>query len=1064
MPTQNLLSSKILYLSILLALLSMLIFQNCSKNDNPVTPPDDSGTVSKLDTIINVDVTDAYIPYQNSIKLHIPQGAVSGDTKLIIKQLSESSVPSDSEMDFPNTYEITLGSQHIFQKPLDITLNYDPAKLIPGIFKYKIGAAYYNDTTSTWSLFQDVKIDSVNNTIKFSTTHLTKLSWWHFKSIIGYTDYLTSPHFIAYWIDGKVTSNADLKSTLTNHKGSAPYYIQDMLYFLEEAWSAYKKANLQVPTDTTNKVEVRVQDIPGGVDGETKYLGYININQKIQSNKYFSSPDDLLKVICAHEFLHYVQDYYFLQTFAGKYTQWWWEATAVNADRIVWPNKSIFEAINYANGHLEDQLDRPWDDCNVDPDYYIAGGFLTYLTTYKDGAKLSIPEIIKETGKATNVSYIRTIIDKYLKNNLSSKGIYIEYAKYIKWAYEHKGPIYIDYTRPSPTSPYKYIVPVLLSKSLSTWNGNVAVSDLAIKMVKIKPTDFPFPTTIKIVLNKQDTQIEQYVYVSDNNKTVYKKYLVTNDTLKITLDSKDQWIDILSTNTGDKGSFDLSVAVAESPTITSITPNSAAVGETVKIIGNSFGTAGEVWFGTVKALASDIVSWIDTQIDVKVPVGATSCNVHIVVNGSKSNDVGFTVIGTPTITNITPNSAAVGATVKIIGNSLGTTGEVWFGAVKALASDIVSWIDSQIEVKVPVGAQTGSVHIEVNGLKSNYVSFTVGGPVITNITPNSGAVGEKVTISGNSFGTTGEVWFGTVKALASDIVSWIDTLIEVKVPAGAQSGDVYIVSNGVKSNGYSFTVGSPVINNIFPQSEAVGHKVIIIGSNFGTTGGEVWFGAVKSLPVNILSWSDTEIEVLVPVGAQTGNVNVVVGGSESNDFNFTVLHQLEIISPYFETFFNCVLHRTFSNSPADDYNTSFSPHFNFIDSLWTINNNTLSIKITYANSSTINSKSLTITVDNILNPILVTHFEYSETVNLPEDQYGNSLNRETIITGGNIPVSQDSGPTIIKFNLTGDVSTNILSIKYTFDDNNSISGYSRHDELTSYSVTNSKIKIGYTIK
>jgi len=559
-------------------------------------------------------------------------------------------------MEFPEVYEITLGTQHVFQKSLNITLNFDPTKLVEGKLKYKIGAAYYNESTNKWSIFKDVKIDSVNNTVSFPTTHLTKLSWWHFKRVIGYTDYLTSPHFIIYWTDGKVPSDTDYKSTLTNHKGTAPHYIQDILYYLEEARQVYDDKNLTVPKDTTNKAEVRILELPKGVDGNTSYFGFIRISQNIKADNEFSQ-EELVKITCAHELLHYVQDYYYMFTFEGNIIKWWLEATAVQADRIVWPNKTKFEAINYANNRLGTQLERSWDDCNEDPNWYIAGGFLTYLTTYRDGPKLSIPKIIMETGKATKISYFRTIINNYLKSNLSSYGIGHEYRDYIKWAYEHSGPIKINYLPPLQAGNAKYVVPVRLTEDKANWNQTVTVPYLAAKMVKIISPTSQGASSFEIVLNNSDTQIEHYVYVSDRNKTTYKKYLVKNDTLRINLESKNQWIDILNCNIfkDDNGSFDLSVKLIQSPTITSITPPSASVGEVVQIKGNNFGnnsSSGEVWFGAVKALASDIVSWIDNQIDVKVPEGAITGDVHVVAGEEKSNDVSFTVGGAPIITDI----------------------------------------------------------------------------------------------------------------------------------------------------------------------------------------------------------------------------------------------------------------------------------------------------------------------------------------------------------------------------------------------------------------------------
>jgi len=82
----------------------------------------------------------------------------------------------------------------------------------------------------------------------------------------------------------------------------------------------------------------------------------------------------------------------------------------------------------------------------------------------------------------------------------------------------------------------------------------------------------------------------------------------------------------------------------------------------------------------------------------------------------------------PIITSITPSSGKVGTVVQINGNNFGTsqsTGEVWFGSLKA--SNIASWNDTQLDVTVPQGLATGDVdvHIVVNGKNSNYVNFTV---------------------------------------------------------------------------------------------------------------------------------------------------------------------------------------------------------------------------------------------------------------------------------------------------------------------------------------------------
>ena len=740
MPLKKSLFNKVLYLGLLFTFSSMLLFQNCSKDNNPAAPPDDQSSAAKLDTTINVDAADAYISYQDSLVLRIPQGTVSGDTKLTITKLAESSIPTDTEMDFPDAYEITLGSQHVFDKPLSLTLKYDPEKLNEGKLKYQIGAAYYDETLNRWELFKGVSVDTINNTVSFSTSHLTKLSWWHFKKVLGYTDYTTSPHFIIYWTDGKVPSDADYKSSLTNHKGTNPHYVQDILYYLEEARAAYKKENLTVPTDTTDKAEVRVLELAKGEDGNTSYFGFIRISQNIQKDNDFSQ-EELVKITCAHELLHYVQDYYYMFTFEGNIIKWWLESTAVQADRIVWPGKSKFEAISYADGSLSGQLERSWDDCNEDPNFYTAGGFLTYLTAYRAGSKLSIPEIIIETGKAKNVSYFRTTLNDYLVNKMSSHGIGSEYRDYVKWAYEHKGPIKIDYIPPLSSTNDKYVVPVMLTETNPTWNGNVTIPYLAAKMVKIISPTSQGATSFNIVLKSQDTQIEQYVYVSDRNQAVYKKYLVKNDTLKINLESKNQWIDILSNNVfkDGSGSFDLSVELVQKPTIISITPNSAAVGTVVQIKGNNFGASqnkGEVWFGAVKALASDIVSWVDTQIDVKVPAGATTGDVHVVVNNINSNNTSFTLSNGAEITNVYLNDTKLEFTAPknaftIKGKKFGTSGKVYIN--NSEISYNWYWSDTSIYVNsLPEDISTGldSIYIiSTSNGQSNTFQFYNGVPL-----------------------------------------------------------------------------------------------------------------------------------------------------------------------------------------------------------------------------------------------------------------------------------------------------------------------------------------------
>jgi uncharacterized protein (TIGR02145 family) len=84
----------------------------------------------------------------------------------------------------------------------------------------------------------------------------------------------------------------------------------------------------------------------------------------------------------------------------------------------------------------------------------------------------------------------------------------------------------------------------------------------------------------------------------------------------------------------------------------------------------------------------------------------------------------------PTINSVSPLSGAIGDVITITGNAFGTyrgANCVSFNLVKLQPSDYQSWSDNEIIVKVPVGAETGSVSVTINSTKSNDVDFKVTG-------------------------------------------------------------------------------------------------------------------------------------------------------------------------------------------------------------------------------------------------------------------------------------------------------------------------------------------------
>ena len=177
----------------------------------------------------------------------------------------------------------------------------------------------------------------------------------------------------------------------------------------------------------------------------------------------------------------------------------------------------------------------------------------------------------------------------------------------------------------------------------------------------------------------------------------------------------------------------------------------------------------------------------------------------------------------PTVTAVTPASAMNtgpvgitdlagtgfrdGATVTLTG--AGTADIPATGVTVVSANKITCSVDL-------TGAATGVYDVKVvnDDTKEGVLpgGFDVNGkPVLTGISPASGAVGTQVTLTGRDFGAApgnGSVTFGGVAA--TDIVSWSDGTIEAIVPAGACTGPV-VVTNGtaVGNNDRSFRVMSP---------------------------------------------------------------------------------------------------------------------------------------------------------------------------------------------------------------------------------------------------------------
>ena len=357
------------------------------------------------------------------------------------------------------------------------------------------------------------------------------------------------------------------------------------------------------------------------------------------------------------------------------------------------------------------------------------------------------------------------------------------------------------------------------------------------------------------------------------------------------------------------------------PAIDSLSVASGSEGTVVTIEGSNFGPSIGALEGrsgvSFNGVWGEPASWSETQIQVAVPAGAPSGLVTVAVGGEASNGFAFVVERpAPVIEAMDTSFGPEGTTVEIRGRNFGPAMEAvqgWSGvSFEGVWGVPAWWSDREIHVAGPEGVSSGLIVVISGGQESNGIPFTVAGaktmsreraalassagertgPVIDKLKPEVGQVGESVKIKGSNFravrGTSTVTFNGTE---VTDYVSWEDTKIQARVPTGTTTGPVVVTVDGEVSSGVTFTVTGPVPaindNGLSPDSGPVGTSVKVKGLNFGASQGEstVTFNGVEAQPS---SWSDTKIQVPVPVGATTGPVVVTVDGQASNGVSFTV--------------------------------------------------------------------------------------------------------------------------------------------------------------------------------
>ena len=325
-------------------------------------------------------------------------------------------------------------------------------------------------------------------------------------------------------------------------------------------------------------------------------------------------------------------------------------------------------------------------------------------------------------------------------------------------------------------------------------------------------------------------------------------------------------------NDSGHGKLVLPIMQASSvPQITSVSPRQAQPNQTVTITGRNFGSSlgsSSVWVGSVRV--PSFSSWSNTTIRFRVPTNMRSGNVTVRTAQGTSNAVRLEIASPPQITSVSPRQAQPNQTVTITGSNFGSSlgsSSVWVGSVRV--PSFSSWSNTTIRFRVPTNMRSGNVTVRTAQGTSNAVRLEItSGPFLSSVSPTSVKPGDLLTLTGSSFGRTRgssyvlftpNVW----PTDSSDYVTWSATRIVVKVPAGAQSGDVKVVVGSQSSGTKRITVEGEVVESL-PSSGLFGYSPPTVTKNpksakfsfRGTSGELACYFSVKEA-------SDGEIDVFL---------------------------------------------------------------------------------------------------------------------------------------------------------------------------------------------------------
>jgi Secretion system C-terminal sorting domain/IPT/TIG domain len=271
----------------------------------------------------------------------------------------------------------------------------------------------------------------------------------------------------------------------------------------------------------------------------------------------------------------------------------------------------------------------------------------------------------------------------------------------------------------------------------------------------------------------------------------------------------------------------------------------------------------------------------------------------------------------PTISALAPSNPHVGDTVVLTGtgfeaNSF-SSNKVYFinkryvspgvFLIDSIQANVINVTSSTIKAITPLGAINGIVSVSINGQSaiSPEIYFIVV-PTITEFIPNTGSVGDTITITGTGFDSkqpwANYVWF--TNGNNTNAISASPTSIKVIVPIGTTTGPIKVFTNGPGPiSSFNFTI-VPLVSYLSYYSGAVGESVTIYGTGFDPTMRDSYQISFNGVTSSIGLIQSVFIQTSVPFRASSGSIVLRFNGNivKGSDLYFYVNPTQPIIRSY----------------------------------------------------------------------------------------------------------------------------------------------------------------------